>query len=80
MHTLRLFQDLKSVQESPRISPGDQARVLNVSDGSDSIIVLAVLCLIMFTIFVVIFGIKFRKAWSEGAHGGKLIRESLRII
>ena len=50
------------------------------SDGSDTIIVLAVLCIIMFTVFIVIFGSKFRKAWSEGAHGGRLLRESLKIV
>ena len=49
------------------------------SDGSAAIIGLAVLCLIMFSVFVAIFGAKFRRAWSQGAQGGQLIRESFRI-
>jgi len=49
------------------------------SDGSATIIGLSVLCLIMFSVFVAIFGSKFRKAWSQGAHGKQLLRESFRI-
>ena len=52
---------------------------LRRSDGSAAIICLAVLCLLMFSVFVAIFGTKFRRAWSQGAHGGQLIRESFRI-
>ena len=62
--------------------PGPEAERLAAmrrSDGSAAIIGLAVLCLIMFSVFVAIFGAKFRRAWSQGAQGGQLIRESFRI-
>ena len=62
--------------------PGSEAERLAAmrrSDGSAAIIGLACLCLIMFSVFVAIFGAKFRRAWSQGAQGGQLIRESFRI-
>ena len=52
---------------------------LRRSDGSAAIIGLAVLCLIMFSVFVAMFGARFRRAWSQGAQGSQLIRESFRI-
>ena len=64
------------------VKPGPEAERLarlRRSDGSAAIIGLAVLCLIMFSVFVAMFGARFRRAWSQGAQGGQLIRESFRI-
>ena len=85
---LTIFQDIKESQESPRAGSGYRTGLTgdkNIlaaagsSDGSAAIIVLAVLCLIMIVALGAIFGTKFRRAWSQGAHGGQLIRESFRI-
>ena len=57
----------------------EERRALRRSDGSAAIIGLAVLCLLMIAVFAAIFGTKFRRAWSQGAQGGQLIRESFRI-
>ena len=62
-----------------RGSEAERLAAMRRSDGSAAIIGLAVLCLIMFSVFVAIFGAKFRRAWSQGAQGGQLIRESFRI-
>ena len=62
-----------------RAAEAERLAALRRSDGSAAIIGLAVLCLIMFSVFVAIFGAKFRRAWSQGAQGGQLIRESFRI-
>ena len=49
------------------------------SDASPVIIVLSFFCILLLTIFVSIFGRKFYKAWSHGAHGRQLFRESFRV-
>jgi len=83
---VKCVQDIKESQESPRAGSGyrtgltgDKNIPAGSSDGSAAIIVLAVLCLIMIVALGAIFGTKFRRAWSQGAHGGQLIRESFRI-
>ena len=82
------MKDIKDSEESPRAGSGYRSGLTEdksllaaagSSDGSAAIIVLAVLCLIMMSAFGAIFGTKFRRAWSQGAHGGQLIRESFRI-
>ena len=74
-------------EESPRGGAAARAPGLDTaalaaagsSDGSAVIVVLAVVTAIMFSVFIAIFGAKFRRAWSQGAQGGQLIRESFRI-
>ena len=74
-------------EESPRGGAAARAPGLDTaalaaagsSDGSAVIVVLAVVTAIMFSVFIAIFGTKFRRAWSQGAQGGQLIRESFRI-
>ena len=63
----------------PRIlCTGDDGTVRG-SDVSPVIIVLSFFCLLLLTVFVSIFGRKFYKAWSHGAHGRQLFRESFRV-
>ena len=73
-------------QEAPRAregirslaSTGDDGTVRG-SDASPVIIVLSFLCIVLLTVFVSIFGRKFYKAWSHGAHGRQLFWESFRV-
>ena len=73
-------------QEAPRVRGGIQSLASTGADGtvrgsdaSPVIIVLSFFCILLLTVFLSIFGRNFYKAWSHGAHGRQLFRESFSV-
>ena len=73
-------------KEAPRT--GDGVRSLASTEAKDPdrgnnvspvIIVLSLLSLLLVAVFVSIFSKRFYKAWSHGAHGKQLFRESFSV-